>query len=502
MPNNEKENLENILSQLSRQQNDLNKLREDYSALKNHSALNAEWLVSSAKAEAINHGREVENRLNEKNKSSLNSIKILIGLGTFFISFFGYFGMQAFIDHAVEKGFTEEIQKRVAKTERKTLNSLTEAEKLYKDIYRTLGKFKNDLVVLQTDYGARSPYMGVLKGVIYHVNPNARIDVITDEVSAFEYFDAAWILSKAVEHYPKHTIFVSITGDPGEDALPVILRDKKKGHTFVGYLNGVFDIVKPLDGGFDNQYTVNKKKLVNEVRKHQQKLLPESVLKKDLDSDSNIHLGLIAGILSKMPAPWEKNYDKEKNFSWDHIVKNVDYTGPVEFAKIKPELIETQPESQNSIVIEGTIMNIDRYGNANTNIPKVFLEKELAKKNLTLDSAIEFNVGIGNAKDFSKLHGSKLKKIKFSKDYSTIDKYMPLITEINGKLQLAINQGDLSRSPMLLVSDTENQKNENARFIKPQMKVWIMIRKRTLPVISINQTEEDEEKISGDTNKR
>ena len=55
---------------------------------------------------------------------------------------------------------------------------------------------------------------------------------------------------------------------------------------------------------------------------------------------------------------------------------------------------------------------------------------------------------------------------------------------------------------MLLVSDTENQKNENARFIKPQMKVWIMIRKRTLPVISINQTEEDEEKISGDTNKR
>lgn len=502
-PRHENVKLEKIQSQLSRQQKELDKLHEDYSTLKNNSTLNAEWLMSTAKAEAISQGCDIEKRLSEKNKSSLTSIKIMIGILSATISIFGFLGMQVFIQHAVEKGFTEEIKKRVQLTEKKALKTLDEADKLYKDTYKKLGKFKNDLIVLQTDFGAESPYMGIIKGVIYHINPNARIDVITDEVPAFDIFEAAWILSKAVEHYPRDTIFVSITGE--DVSSPVILRNKKKRHTFIGFLNGAFDIVKPPDG-FDDVYSVNLKKLVREGENL--KLWPKSEQSRNLGSI--VYLGFIAGSLSKMPAPWERNSDNEHNMPWNKVLDYTTYKITDEFKNINPVVIPT--ESQNSILFEGTIMNIDRFGNANTNISEIYFENELAKKNIELDNTRRVRIGAGIASDFGGRNTVdtiqnkdkiKLKPIEFSKEYSTISEGKPLITVVNGKLQLAISNGNLSQSKALLVDAAKEQISDSSRFIKSRMKVRIKIEKETVPYHLISSSKDiDIIKSFNDTGKK
>ena len=44
----------------------------------------------------------------------------------------------------------------------------------------------NPLIVLQTDFGAKSPYMGALMGAIYRTNPYARIQVNTCEIDPFD----------------------------------------------------------------------------------------------------------------------------------------------------------------------------------------------------------------------------------------------------------------------------------------------------------------------------
>ncbi len=485
-PNNENANLENILSQLSHQQNALDKLHKDYSTL------TAEWLMNSAKAEAINQGHVIEKTLNEKIESTLNGIKFITAvfglLVSTIIALLGFFGVEKFIERTIEHEFTAKMEERVVvvekETSKKTGDLLNKSIKLYSEAHDKVNQNKNHLIVLQTDYGSESPYMGVLKGAIYHINPNARIDVITDGVPPFNTFDAAWILSKAVEYYPKNTIFVSITGDV-EGASPVILRNEEKGHTFIGYLNGVFDVVKP-PYGFDDKYAFDLKKLREELEERGKWPKNEQLI--NLRSDEI--LGFIAGSLSKMLAPWEQNYDKEKNFPWDDVWEKTLYT---EKLGIKSPFLRSV-DLQNFILIEGTIMNIDRYGNANTNIPKNYLDEQLDKKKLELNDTSTVAVGIADkAEDFSELDDLKLEPVKFSEVYSTVDKDKPLITVVNGKLQLAIKDGNFSQSGMFHVG---------AKIAKSRMKVWIMVEKKHLPNISINPTEGSDVETSGDTSKK
>lgn len=71
------------------------------------------------------------------------------------------------------------------------------------------------LIVLQTDYGNKGYYMGRLKGVIYNINPYARIDVITAEIADFDLINASWTLWRGSRFYPAGTIFVAITNPGG-----------------------------------------------------------------------------------------------------------------------------------------------------------------------------------------------------------------------------------------------------------------------------------------------
>lgn len=101
----------------------------------------------------------------------------------------------------------------------------------------------NGLVVLFTDYGADSIYVGVLKGTIYSKFPAARIDAITNSVPAFDVVTGAHMLAEACPEFPEGTTFCCVV-DPGVGTpRKRIVLETKAGQFFVGPDNGLLSVV-------------------------------------------------------------------------------------------------------------------------------------------------------------------------------------------------------------------------------------------------------------------
>ena len=108
---------------------------------------------------------------------------------------------------------------------------------------RVWGEFDpNGLVVLHTDYGADSVYVGVLKGAIYKAFPQARIDAITNSVPPFDILAGAQMLAEAAGEFPAGCVFCCVV-DPGVGtSRKRIVLEAKSGHVFVAPDNGLLTL--------------------------------------------------------------------------------------------------------------------------------------------------------------------------------------------------------------------------------------------------------------------
>jgi len=70
------------------------------------------------------------------------------------------------------------------------------------------------LVTLLTDFGARDPFVGIMKGVILGVCPDASLVDLCHEVPAHDVLRASFLLQTAVREFPAGTIHVAVV-DPG-----------------------------------------------------------------------------------------------------------------------------------------------------------------------------------------------------------------------------------------------------------------------------------------------
>ena len=163
---------------------------------------------------------------------------VIAGIVLAALGAFGYFGLQASISqvilsHIDEKQFEGHIQK----TRDQAAAQLESIRKLQEETSR-----RTSVIVLQTDFGMKSAYMGALIGSIYSSNPASRIAVITSEISDFDTLEAAWTLWRAAKHFPGNTIFLAITNPGGLTADPIVVRTKN-GQLYLSYYNGVLDLV-------------------------------------------------------------------------------------------------------------------------------------------------------------------------------------------------------------------------------------------------------------------
>lgn len=98
------------------------------------------------------------------------------------------------------------------------------------------------IITLTTDFGLSDFYVGVMKGVIFSINPKAQIVDISHQVRMGSINHAAGLIHDAYRFFPKGTVHVVVV-DPGVGGRrrPIIV--KTPHHLFVGPDNGLFSSV-------------------------------------------------------------------------------------------------------------------------------------------------------------------------------------------------------------------------------------------------------------------
>ncbi len=80
-------------------------------------------------------------------------------------------------------------------------------------------------LALLTDFGLEDPYVGVVKGVIYSINPKATVIDLTHQIPPQDIKKGAFFLASSIFFLPKMTVVMAIV-DPGVGGKrrPVVLR--------------------------------------------------------------------------------------------------------------------------------------------------------------------------------------------------------------------------------------------------------------------------------------
>ena len=73
---------------------------------------------------------------------------------------------------------------------------------------------KHSLITLTTDFGMEDGNVGVMKGVIYGINPYASTVDLSHDIAPQDIAAAAYVLRRAYGYFPQGTIHVVVV-DPG-----------------------------------------------------------------------------------------------------------------------------------------------------------------------------------------------------------------------------------------------------------------------------------------------
>lgn len=98
------------------------------------------------------------------------------------------------------------------------------------------------LITLLTDFGLQDEYVGVMKGVIAGINPDARIIDVCHGIEPQNVVHGAFILAAAFRYFPTGTVHVAVV-DPGVGGARRILALSCEGHLFVVPDNGLIERV-------------------------------------------------------------------------------------------------------------------------------------------------------------------------------------------------------------------------------------------------------------------
>ena len=101
---------------------------------------------------------------------------------------------------------------------------------------------KQPFIALMTDFGEDDYFVASLKGIIYRINPLARIINITHRVPSFDIAIGSFILFSCYRYFPVPTIFLVVV-DPGVGSVRKILLAKTEKYFFIAPDNGVLSQV-------------------------------------------------------------------------------------------------------------------------------------------------------------------------------------------------------------------------------------------------------------------
>src|SRR5216683_2549122 len=95
------------------------------------------------------------------------------------------------------------------------------------------------IITLTTDFGTRDPWVGIMKGVILGICPEARLVDLTHEIAPQDVLEAAMALESATRFFPEGTVHLAVV-DPGVGGSRHPVAARAGGQLFVGPDNGLF----------------------------------------------------------------------------------------------------------------------------------------------------------------------------------------------------------------------------------------------------------------------
>jgi S-adenosyl-L-methionine hydrolase (adenosine-forming) len=184
------------------------------------------------------------------------------------------------------------------------------------------------VVALMTDFGTRDPYVAAMKAVIAS-RCDATILDLTHDIPPFDVFEAAIVLSGIADYLERKQFIVVAVVDPGVGTDRRLLAMERKGQIFLAPDNGLLSL---LEGG--------------EIRSVENPSL-------FLPGGSNTFHGRdrFAPVAAALAA----------GASFDEL-------GPLVPTGRIVRLDYEKPRTNGDVTI-GTVISIDRYGNAVTDIP-------------------------------------------------------------------------------------------------------------------------------------
>ena len=185
-------------------------------------------------------------------------------------------------------------------------------------------------IALMTDFGTRDPYVAAMKGVIA-ARTSVMVHDLTHEIAPFDVLEGAWFLRTVFEYWPERTIFVCVV-DPGVGTARKIVAVDVDGRIFLAPDNGLLTFVVDRTAGgtpTPRAYAVERPDLFLES---------SSTTFHGRDRFAPVAAAIANGV-------------------------SIQDLGPA----IHPTRLEYEPPVYED-VIRGTIVAIDRFGNAITDI--------------------------------------------------------------------------------------------------------------------------------------
>lgn len=187
-----------------------------------------------------------------------------------------------------------------------------------------------------SDFGLSDSYVGIMKGVIFGINPDCLLIDLTHQIQPHNILQASFLLSSSYRQFPKDTIFVCVV-DPGvgTERKPVLIR--AFGSYFIGPDNGIF--------GFLNE-DANKKIVHLQNEKWFKTPVSSTFHGRDIFAPVAAHLAAKGtGIIHELGTDLNRLHD------------------------IAGRLPRIEPKR-----IEGTVVHIDRFGNLISNIHRSYIK--------------------------------------------------------------------------------------------------------------------------------
>jgi len=200
---------------------------------------------------------------------------------------------------------------------------------------------RRPIITLTTDFGAADYYVGVMKGVILSINPDADIVDLTHEIGSYDILEAAFTLAQSYRFFPIDTIHLVVV-DPGVGTARRPLLARSQAYRFVAPDNGVLSLIYEREEKVEVRHITADHYFLNPV--------------------SNTFHG--RDVFAPVAAWLSRGIEVEK--FGEPIIDYAKFTAP------KPKRI-----SEN--LVKGMALKVDKFGNIVTNItpddvPQLFAE--------------------------------------------------------------------------------------------------------------------------------